>query len=327
MHLKILLFAIIIFTFSTKIIAQDSARVVTEDNSNNSMKATNDLVNELEKETANNKTAYTTATFRYTKIINGQSVENLPARVLDVKISHRFGRLNSGLYNFFGLDYSPFNVLIGFDYGITNNLMIGIGHSALQKTYDGFFKLKILRQSKGAVKMPVTISFVPTFAINTLKPAEFPVKPDSGTAIKRVSYTLQLLIARKFSEGFAVQLMPTFIHADNISFNHTKPDIFAIGIAGTQKLSKRMSVNAEYYYQLPDTKAPGAHNVLSFGIDIGTGGHVFELHFTNSVGLTEKSFISESTGSWDNGDIRFGFNISRVFQLGKKNKENNQWKK
>jgi Membrane bound beta barrel domain (DUF5777) len=327
MRLKTILFIIIIFTFSTTTIAQDSTRVVAEDTSHNSIQATDNLMNELEKETANNKNAYTTAAFRYTKIINGQSVENLPAHVLDVKISHRFGRLNSGLYNFFGLDYSPFNVLIAFDYGITNNLMVGIGHSALQKTYDGFFKLKILRQSKGVAKMPVTISLVPTFAINTLKPMDFPVKPDSGTAIKRASYTFQLLIARKFSEGFAVQLMPTFIHADNISFSHTKPDIFAIGIAGTQKLSKRMSINAEYYYQLPDTKAPAAHNVLSFGIDIGTGGHVFELHFTNSVGLTEKSFISETTGSWDNGDIRFGFNISRVFQLGKKTKENHEWKK
>jgi hypothetical protein len=118
--------------------------------------------------------------------------------------------------------------------------------------------------------------------------------------------------------------MPTFIHADRISFNHIKQNIVAIGIAGTQKVSKRMNVNVEYYYQLPEDRAPGAHNVLSLGIDLGTGGHVFQLHFTNSLGMTEKSFISETPGQWSKGDIMFGFNISRVFQLGEYKKKD--WK-
>jgi hypothetical protein len=280
------------------------------------------LMNQLETQEAKNETTYAAATFKYTHVIDGQSVENLPARVLDVRILHRFGPLSSGLYNFFGLDYSPFNVKIGFEYGITDNFMIGIAHSGYNKTYDAFFKLRLLRQSKGAVNAPVTISFVPTLAISTLKPSQIDpaVKPDPTSEIRRASYVFQLLVARKFSEGFALQLMPTFVHADNISFFHNKHDIFAIGIAGTQKLSKRINFNAEYYYQLPDMKAPGAHNVLSFGINIGTGGHVFELLFSNSFGLTEKSFITETSGRWDNADALFGFNISRVFQLGKKHK-------
>ena len=280
------------------------------------------LMNQLETQKAGNNTHYTTATFKYTRIIDGQSVENLPAHVLDFRILHRFGPLNSGLYNFFGLDYSPFNVKIGFDYGITNNFMVGITHSAYDKIYDAFFKLRVLRQATGAVNSPVSVSFVPTFALNTLDPNQIDpsVKPDSTTAIKRASYVLQLLIARKFSEGFALQVMPSFAHADNISFFHTKPDVFAIGIAGRQKLSRMIDVNAEYYYQLPGMKAPGAHNPLSFGIDIGTGGHVFELLISNSMGLTEKSFITETNGRWDNAGALFGFNISRVFQLGKKHR-------
>jgi len=283
---------------------------------------TTSLMTQLEKEAVANKTTYATATFKYTHVIDGQSVENLPACVLDVRILHRFGPLSSGIYNFFGLDYSPFNVKIGFDYGITDNFMIGIAHSGYNKTYDAFFKLKLLRQSTGAIKSPLTISFVPTNAISTLKPSQIDpaAKPDPTTKINRASYVLQLLVARKFSEGFALQLMPTFVHADNISFFHDKHDIFAIGIAGRQKISKRINFNAEYYYQLPDMKAPGAHNVLSFGINIGTGGHVFELLFSNSFGLTEKSFITETSGRWDNADALFGFNISRVFQLGKKHK-------
>src|SRR6185312_1485602 len=247
-----LLFLVIPFSvFSIEIYAQD----------------TTNLMNQLLKESATNKTFYTQSTFQYTHVINGQSVENLPKNVLDVRILHRFGPLSSGIYNFFGLDYSPFNVKIGFEYGITDNFMIGIAHSGYNKTYDAFFKLRLLRQSKGAVNAPVTISFVPTLAISTLKPSQIDpaVKPDPTSEIRRASYVFQLLVARKFSEGFALQLMPTFVHADNISFFHNKNDIFAIGIAGTQKLSKRINFNAEYYYQLPDMKAPGAHNVLSFG--------------------------------------------------------------
>lgn len=309
---KLLLLAPILFMLQNNAAAQDTSRVA-EDTSN--------LMSQLERNAWENKISYSTATFKYTHVINGQSVECLSAHVLDVRILHRFGPISSGLYNFFGLDYSPFNVKVGFDYGISDNLMIGGAHSGYNKTYDAFFKWRIWQQSKGVHHAPISVSFVPTVAISTLKPEQIDpsVKPPT-TKIERTSYVLQILIARKFSEGFAFQLMPTYVHADNISFFHTNPNVLAIGIAGRQKLSKRVNLNAEYYYQLPDMKAPGAHNALSFGIDIGTGGHVFELLFSNSFGLTEKQFITETSGRWDNGDALFGFNISRVFQLGKKHK-------
>jgi hypothetical protein len=323
--IKIVLPVIVLFSLHEKIIAQDTTKVV---------KDTTNLMSQLEKETGENKTVYTTTTFRYTRIIDGHSVENLPAHVLDVRISHRFGPLSQGLYNFFGLDYSPFNVRVGFDYGITNNFMIGGGHNAWQKTYDAFFKVKLLRQSTGAVSMPVTVSFVTTAAISTVKAGDFGFEPsDSLHKTDRLSYVFQLLIGRKFSEQFALQVMPTFIRTDNVSFDHIKGNtykrnIFAIGVGGTQKISKRMSVSAEYYYQMPDTKAPGAANFVSVGLDIGTGGHVFQLLFTNSIGLTEKSFIAETNSKGDNSDPRFGFNISRVFQLGKKHRSGGtDWKK
>ncbi len=307
--IKLLLAALILLSVHGKIIAQD----------------TTNLMNQLENEVLKNQTEFAHATFKSTRIINGHSVENLPAHVLDVRISHRFGPVSGGSYNFFGLDNALMR--LGFDYGITDNFMIGVGHSTYQKTYDGFFKIKILRQSTGAVKMPVTLSFVPAISVNSLRPKDLSVVPDSGVNFHRLSYVFQLIIARKFSEQFSLQFMPTFIHADNISFNHIKHNIFAAGVGARQKISKRISVNGEYYYQLPGTKAPDAINVLSFGIDIGTGGHVFQLHFTNSFGLTEKSFISETTGRWDKSDVLFGFNISRVFQLNKKQRENKDWKK
>lgn len=303
-----LLFASILLFISGKIIAQDTTNIIAQDTAN--------LMNQLEKEATQNETIYTTATFKSTRVIDGHSVENLPAHVLDLRISHRFGPLSNGLYNLFGLDNATMR--LGFDYGIANNFMIGIGHSTFQKTYDGFFKIKLLRQSSGKNNMPVTLSVMSSMAINTLRMPDS-LKTEFGD---RTSYVYQLLIGRKFSDLFSLQIMPTLIHADNISFNHVKNNIIAFGIGGRLKISKRISLNSEYYYQLPDTKAPGARNVLSFGVDIGTGGHVFQLHFTNSVGQIEKLFITETTGRWDQSDVLFGFNISRVFQL---NKDKKKW--
>jgi hypothetical protein len=276
---------------------------------------TTDLMNMLEKEMVSTKdmTFYTTATFKTTRLVNGHSVENVAKGVLDVKIQHRFGNLNEGGYELFGLDNATMRM--GLDYGITNYLMVGIGRSTFQKTYDAFFKLKILRQSKGKRKMPITLSYVPTIAYRTLKWEDPAIKNYNSS---RLSYTHQLIIGRKFSDGTSLQLMPTFVHQNLVNAASDPNDIFAIGIGGRQKLTKRISINAEYYYQIPGYKLPGSRNALSIGFDIETGGHVFQLHFTNSQGMNERTFIADTRGRWDKGDILFGFNISRVFTIGKK---------
>ncbi len=274
---------------------------------------TTDLIDRLEIETTNSTTDYAAATFKSSRLINGHTIETLGKSVLDVKISHRFGTLNNGAYQLFGLDNATMRM--GLDYGITNTLMVGIGRSTYQKTFDAFFKVKILRQSTGKKKMPVTVSYVPTFAIRTLDWGDSSQKYRFSS---RVSYTHQLIIARKFSEALSLQIMPTFIHR-NLSPLIAEPnDLLAIGIGGRQKLTKRTSFNVEYYYMLPGYKIKGTTNSLSVGFDIETGGHVFQLHFTNTRAMTEKNFISETTGKWQKGDILFGFNISRVFNIGKK---------
>jgi opacity protein-like surface antigen len=273
---------------------------------------------------------YTTATFKSTRVITGHSVENLSKGVLDVRILHRFAPVNMGLYNFFGLDYA--SMRMGFDYGITNNFMVGVGHSTWQKTYDAFVKIRILRQSTGAVNMPFTLSYLPTIAIRTEK-----AKLDTlGNRINpgfsdRTSYVQQLIIGRKFSKKFSLQLMPTYIfnhnsidsinkytkNKDNIITGPKRKNTFALGIGSRMKVSKRVSINVEYYYQFGDVKPNHYYNSLSFGVDIETGGHVFQIHFTNSNGMSEKSYITDTDDKWKNGAIRIGFNISRVFTLRK----------
>jgi len=277
--------------------------------------STASLLSILEKEMEQSKdaTIYTTATFKTTRLINGHSVENVGRGVLDVKVSHRFGNVSEGFYELFGLDKASMRA--GFDYGITKNIMIGVGRSTFQKTYDAFIKVKILQQSKGKKNMPITLSYVPTFAVKTIH-YEDP-KVDNHFS-SRLSYSHQLIIGRKFSDKTSLQLMPVFIHQNLVTLASESNDIFAIGIGGRQKLSKRISFNAEYYYVLPATKLNETSNSLSIGFDIETGGHVFQLHFTNSQGMNERTFIADTKGRWDKGDIYFGFNISRVFTIGKK---------
>lgn len=260
-----------------------------------------------------NKTSYASATFKTTRLIDGHSVENIPAGVLDFKISHRFGTIggsSGGAYNLFGLDNAT--TRFGFDYGLTNTVMIGIGRSTSFKTYDAFFKWKILRQSTGKRTMPVTLSYVPTVGIISFRDTAV-----FKTFSNRINFTHQLLIGRKFSEGLSLQFMPTVIHR-NRPVDNGPNDVFAVGFGGRQKITRRTSFNAEYYYQIPKYRVPGSTNVLSLGFDIETGGHVFQLHITNSSSMTESNFITGNKGSWSKGDILFGFNVSRVFNVTKK---------
>lgn len=255
------------------------------------------------------------ATFKSTRIMNGHSVMRMPAGQLDFRISHRFGRVNSGAYEFFGLDQS--SIHLSLEYGITDWLMVGAGRGSYEKTFDGFAKFTVLRQSTGAREIPVSVSVLSSIALASLK---WPDAERTNYFSSRLSYVHQLLIARKFNPSFSLQLSPSFVHRNLVSTELVPNDIFSLGAGGRIKLSKRISFNAEYYYNLNTGSYTGFeyHNPLSLGFDIETGGHVFQLIFTNSVAMIEKSFIGETTGTWTNADIHFGFNISRVFTLKKR---------
>ena len=304
------IYSILLFIYSFNLIAQD------------------DLMDQLEKE-AKPTIDYTTATFKGTRLMNGQTNETMAAKHMNMWIQHRFGRVNSGFEGFWGLDES--RVRIGFDYGITDNLMIGIGRSSFQKTADYFAKWKLLRQSKGAKKMPFTATVLVGGAINAMPTGystEFGTTMKFNNNTERQSYYGQLILARKFNESFSLQIMPTFLHNNKTEIVGIENDIAALGVGGRIKLSKRISLNAEYYAVMreyeEDNNAYPYKNSLALGFDIETGGHVFQLHFTNSRGMIEKQFITGTTGQWGKGDIHYGFNISREFNFKKKKKKKKQ---
>jgi len=255
-------------------------------------------------------TEYAAASFKTNRVINLHSIENTAYGVLDVKISHRFGFLNGGPYELFGLDQAT--IRIGLDYGISDRFTIGAGRSSYEKTYDGFLKYKLLRQSTGLRSMPITVALLGSASIQTLKWVD-PTRDNLFSS--RLCYVSQLIIGRKFSSSFSLQLSPTYVHRNLVKTAEEKNDVLAIGLGGRLKLHKRFSLNMEYIYVFPDQIDPAYRNSLSLGFDIETGGHVFQLHFTNSTSMIEKGFIAETTGDWGDGGIHFGFNLSRVFTI------------
>lgn len=275
------------------------------------LQAQDDFMKMLEEESDKDKKPdYATASFKTTRVINGHSIENVGKGVLDFRISHRFGLINGGGYELWGLDQA--SMRMAFDYGITNWLMVGVGRSSYQKQYDGFAKIKLFRQSSGSRNFPVTISTTGSVMYKS-------IKFDDPSRINYITsnffYSGQLLIGRKFSESLSLQVVPTIMHYNIVQNVGDPNDVFSVGFGGRAKLSKRVSINAEYYYQLPQYQFQGMRNSLAIGFDIETGGHVFQLNFTNSTGMTERTFISETTGNFFKGDIHFGFTISRVFTV------------
>lgn len=255
---------------------------------------------------------FSTATFKSTRVINGQSIENVAGGVMDFRISHRFGTLNSGVHKMFGLDMA--SMRLGLEYGITDNWMVGIGRSNVNEEVDGFTKIKLLKQvESGPKKMPISVSY---FGSIVMRGTEWANPERTNYFTSRLYYCNQLLIAKKVDDKLSLQLSPTHVHRNIVATADIPHDVFAVGLGGRYKVSRRLAINAEYF-KLTQNNIPGATNSLSLGVDLETGGHVFQLHLTNGSSMNEKGFITETTGSWNKGDIQFGFNISRVFTVKK----------
>jgi len=266
-----------------------------------------DLESILAQETVN-ETTIVSATFKGTRLLNGHSVETRKKETFEFLISHRFGRINSGTYDLFGLDQS--NIRFGFEYALSDNFTVALGRNSFEKTFDGYLKYRLLQQKKGEESFPFSVTLFGSATEKTLKDYAPENKP---TFANRLTYTSQLLIARKFNSNFSFQFSPTYIHFNTVKKSIDSNDIFALGFGGRMKVSNRISINGEYYYTINPFESLTTKNSLGLGIDIETGGHVFQLIFTNSRSMIEKGFITETTGDFFKGDIHFGFNVSRAF--------------
>jgi hypothetical protein len=288
--------------------------------------AQDDLMSMLQEEENKNKSSEKViATFKTTKVVNAQSTETVKGKTLDFRITHRFGNMgvasNGGAHTLWGFDQAE-NIRFSFDYGITDRIQIGIGRSKRQELIDGNFKIKLLEQ---------TIDNSVPFTLVWYSNAAFTPRKDIDNIYKkwehRLSYSHQLIAARKFGNWFSLALLPTFTHrnivANDVNANNNNaPEtngFFSMGVAGRLKLTQRLVLVADYFYNFSNYRinnlARPYYNPLGVGVEIETGGHVFHINITNAGGIIENDFIPNTNDTWEKGGYKLGFNISRVFNF------------
>lgn len=266
--------------------------------------------------------------FKTTKVINQQSLELVDAGVFDFKMSHRFGPLNSGIDKAFGLDIAT--IRIGGEFGVTPNLMVGLGRSNVkqEKNVDAYLKYRLLQQTTDNHQPLSVLFFVGYDRRNTqysvFNPTMNKMELLEVASSARNAWVAQAILGKKISEELSLQFVPGWMLQSTVSPNlalsgqqgdiatNTKSHVF-LGIGMRQKLTTRTTLNVDYIPIL--TNKGNAINSFSLGFDIETGGHVFQLQFTNSFGLNESLFIARNTDRWNQAGIRFGFNLSRVFTV------------
>ncbi|GGC17584.1 hypothetical protein GCM10011386_06820 [Parapedobacter defluvii] len=292
--------------------------------------AQRDIEKALGSDTAAQERQAVIATFKTTRIINSQSIETIHKHELDFKVDHRFGDVagaNGGARNFFGLDNST-DIKIGFEYGITDYLNVGIarakGATRVSQLYETNLKYRLLRQT-GDGKMPLSMTVYASMTIPGVKADQ----QNPGEAISyrqfpdRLNVVGQLILARKFGTHFSLALHPTYIRRNTTADYDGENNLFAMGIGGRLKVSRRMALVMDYFLPFRSTASKERYedaiatlyNPLGIGLEIETGGHVFNLNFTNATAIQEMQYIPETTSSWIKGQFRWGFTISRRFSL------------
>ncbi len=268
-----------------------------------------------------------TATFKTTRIINMQSVETVHKRTLDFRVAHRFGAVgkNSGgnAHNLYGFDNST-DIRIAFEYGISDKLTIGLSRSKKEENLEGLLKYRLLHQTADN-HMPLSITLFGSAAYTPKSDNTgiFKVDGEPNSAmrqqIRRLTYTAQAIIARKFSSKLSLELVPTLVHRNFILNPLDDNTLFACGFAGRIKLTKSIALVADYVYNFSELRKinndNSFYNPLGAGIEIETGGHVFSIMWTNAAGIIESEFIPNTTDTWTKGGFRFSFNISRNFSF------------
>jgi hypothetical protein len=262
-----------------------------------------------------NSTIYTSATFKTTRIINTHTLETLGKRTLDFRISHRFAPINNGAYNLWGLD-GPATIRLSLEYSYDGRLMAGLGRSSLEKMWDGFLKYRLYRQTDDD-KHPLSVTLFSGMYYTSLND---PNKELNGFdkyefQTSRMSYAFEVIAGRKFNSKFSFQVAPFLVHYNLVDNFTDRNDVYGVSGGLRYKFSKRSAITAEYSYCINDYSQSTYYNSLGIGYELETGGHVFQIHFTNSAGMVENQFLAHTTDKWSNAGIRLGFNISRVFRL------------
>lgn len=258
-----------------------------------------DLLSEIDIKDTNTKVE---SAFKSLKIVNLESTKLAAKGDFYSIISHRFGSIKGGAYELFGFDQATTN--IKFLYGVTDWLTLGASRTSKNKTYDFTAKYALLTQKTDG--SPVNVVGFNSFTYNTLRKFDL-----SGT--QRISYVTQILVSRKFNQRLSFQIAPTYFHENFVENDMQKNSQYALGVGGRVKITSRLSFNADYAHHLNRASNSPFKNPLSVGVDLETGGHVFQMHFTNASLMNETGYLANASGDWSTANIFFGFNLVRVF--------------
>lgn len=262
-----------------------------------------DLLSEIDTLTVNN---YEIATFKALKIVNLETTKMVSKNELFFVVAHRFGSIKTGIEDFFGLDQAV--TRLNFIYGITDGINLGISRSSFEKTYEGSLKIRLLRQQGGS--SPITMVYFHSLQLNgALSTDNLPMLETKH----RLSYAHQLLISSKINQRWSLEIAPTLFHDNLTNIDSQENTQYALGLGGRVKVSNRVSLNCDYGFHLNRAQDSPFVNPLSLGVDIETGGHVFQLHFSNAQPMNVNNYLGQATGDWGKADIYFGFNLVRVF--------------
>lgn len=269
---------------------------------------------------------YTRTTFNATKIINMQSTEIVSPGVLQFMISHHFSNIwnkdggSQNVAQFFGLNSGVAHTYMSFDYSPLKWMNVGVALAGASK-YEGFAKFKILRQQTGAMNIPVSVAWYSMMHINTAK------DPDIDFTANKLAFMNQLLIARKFSNKFSLQLMPTWIHFNVVPYGiNNSNEVFSLGIAGKYKATGKLNITLEYarqfnMYENLISKNGAIVNyhpdLLSLGVEISTGTHLFQFYVGSTTDASAIDQLARNNSSIKDGNIAFGFTINRSMNLKK----------
>jgi len=274
------------------------------------------LLENLEENTPVITNSYTTSIFKGYKLINFETPKLLAKNHLNLIISHRFGTIKNGISDLYGLDFA--STRIQFTYGLSENINISFSRSKFEKTYDFGTKYKIINQQQNG--FPFTMAGHHLLAINTQLEEQRDLLPNLKNKNKLRS-SHQLLIASKINHKLSIEIIPTLLHDGLVTYSDQNNWQYAVGMGSRYLITKRTGIIIDYGLHLNRSKSSTAvfNNPFSLGLEIETGGHVFQLHFSNAQGMFENAFINQASGDWSNGDIFFGFNINRIFNLKKNN--------
>jgi len=265
--------------------------------------AQDDLLSEIDDE-GESSTAVSSV-FKGLKIINFESTKLVGKGGFYFVVSHRFGSVKNGFENLFGLDEAVTH--LNFIYGLTEGINVSASRSSNQKIYELASKFRIIKQSE---RFPFSLVGYTSVLANTALSTDNLPKLEF---IHRLIYVAQLLISRKVNNKLSLQFTPTFFHDNYVANDSQDNSQYGLIFGGRYKLGKRWSFNLEYGTHLNRADNSLYNNPLSLGFDLETGGHVFQLHFTNSQFMNANGVLGNSTGDWSEGDFYFGFNISRSF--------------